>query len=265
MAQSADYTPFSERRITLFDSSVYVRDWSPATDSPKAPVLLLHDSLGSVDLWRDFPSRLASASGRRVFAYDRIGFGRSSERSDRPNASFVSEEGQQVLPALLHALDLEKVVLCGHSVGGGMAIEASVALPERVHALVTIAAQAFVEDRTREGISAAKKSFEDPDVLQRLAKYHGDKAAWVVDAWTEVWLSEAFASFNVERAIAKLQVPSLAIHGERDEYGSALHPQLIANHARGHVCMLDGVGHVPHRECPELLVQVMAKFLLPVE
>lgn len=98
-------------------------------------------------------------------------------------------------------------------------------------------------------------------MLRCLEKYHGDKARWVVEAWTEVWLDPDFADWNVDSAVAVMRAPTLAIHGERDEYGSAEHPQRIARHANGRVTMLPGVSHVPHRESSELLLEAITEFL----
>lgn len=254
-----------DHQVEVDGGQVFARQWQPLQPTALAPVLLLHDSLGAVEMWKQFPEQLCLASGRAVFAYDRLGFGRSSARLGLPGVGFVRDEGARVLPELCRALGLERAVLCGHSVGGGMAVEAAVAAPQRHPALVTIAAQAFVEQSTRDGIIEAKRTFADPWVMQRLEAYHGDKARWVVDAWTRVWLSEAFADWNLDEALAHLQVPTLAIHGSRDEYGSPEHPRRIAAHAAGRVHLLDGVGHVPHRECTDRLVQVVAEFLRGVD
>lgn len=255
----------NEYLLEVEGGQMFVRLWTPANENPNlSSVLLFHDSLGSVELWRDFPERLARATGREVIAYDRLGFGRSSARSALPNLDFVAEEARDIVPELLRELGIEQVVVCGHSVGGGMAIETAAHHPQRVTALIAIAAQAFVEDKTRAGIIEAKKAFADPAVLQRLEKYHGNKAHWAVQAWTEVWLDPDFADWNVDSAVAVMSAPTLAIHGERDEYGSSEHPQRIARHTNGRVKMLPGVGHVPHRESPDLLLEAMMDFLLTV-
>jgi pimeloyl-ACP methyl ester carboxylesterase len=255
----------SECFLDVEGEQVFVRLCNPVNEqSELSSVLLFHDSLGSVDLWRDFPERLAVATGRQVIAYDRLGFGRSSALRSLPHLDFIAAEALEIVPELLRQLGLKQVVLCGHSVGGGMAIETAAHHPERVTALITIAAQAFVEDKTRAGIIEAKAAFADPAVLRRLEKYHGDKARSVVQAWTEVWLDPDFADWNVDSAVAVMTAPTLAIHGERDEYGSSEHPQRIARHTNGRVKILPGVGHVPHRESPDLLLEVVRDFLLTI-
>jgi pimeloyl-ACP methyl ester carboxylesterase len=134
--------------------------------------------------WRDFPQALAMATGREVIAYDRLGFGRSSARSGLPSMGFIAEEGTLHFPALRDALGLSRYALFGHSVGGAMAL-AIAANDRRCEAVVTESAQAFVEERTLEGIRAARAQFADPAQLAKLERWHGDKARWVLEAWAE--------------------------------------------------------------------------------
>ena len=235
---------------------LFTRTWTPADDAeaasprPVHPIVLFHDSLGCVELWRDFPEQLCRATGRRVIAYDRLGFGRSDPRTERPSLDFVAEESALYFPALREQLELEGFVALGHSVGGGMAIHCAADSGGGCEALVTIAAQVFAEDRTLNGIRAAREQFQDPRQLERLVKYHGDKARWVLEAWTENWLHHGFAAWSLEPVLPRVACPVLAIHGELDEYGSTRHPALIGSLCGGpaQVEVLPGVGHVPHRE-----------------
>lgn len=249
--------------VALPQGRLFTRTWQPAAAAGAAPILMLHDSLGCVALWRDFPALLAQATGRRVIAYDRWGFGRSDPRPDLPALGFVAEEARLVLPALCEQLGLDAYVALGHSVGGGMAICAAAAQPTPCRALVTIAAQVFAEDRTLEGIRVAREQFKDPLQLERLAKYHGDKAAWVVRAWTDTWLSPRFADWTLVDLLPQVRVPALAIHGEKDEYGTTRHATLIGQGCAGpvQVELLQGIGHVPQREGPQRVVGLIAAFL----
>ncbi|MFD1623316.1 alpha/beta fold hydrolase [Azospirillum griseum] len=241
---------------------LFVKRWTPdGTDRRSgAPILLFHDSLGCVDLWRGFPAALAAATGRRVVAYDRLGFGASDPHPGSLGLDFVREEADRIVHPLCEALDIADFVACGHSVGGGMAVETAARWPERCRALVTIAAQAFVEDRTLAGIRVAEEGFRDPGQLARLAKYHGDKAAWVVNAWIRTWLSPAFADWSLSAALERIACPVLALHGDRDEYGSVAHPTRIAA-GRGTLRLLADTGHVPHREREAETVGVIRDFL----
>jgi pimeloyl-ACP methyl ester carboxylesterase len=245
---------------------IFARRWGPqnAQKAPEVPpIVLMHDSLGSVELWRDFPAALSLATGREVIAYDRLGFGRSDARSGRPSLDFVREEATDVFALLLEQLDVQRCVAMGHSVGGGMAIQCAADFPDRCAALVTVAAQVFPEDRTLSGIRAAREQFRDPAQVERLARYHGDKARWVLQAWTETWLDPDFASWSLVPVLPRVRCPALAIHGEDDEYGSTVHPDLMARHSGGPVerAILPGIGHMPHREQLDEVLRRVAAFL----
>ncbi|MFO8046622.1 MAG: alpha/beta hydrolase [Halomonas sp.] len=242
---------------------IHVARWWPQTVTPQAsPVVLFHDSLGCVALWRDFPERLAEASGREVIAYDRLGFGRSAPYPGTLPPSFVADEARTTFAALRQGLGLDRFVLLGHSVGGGMAIEAAAQHPAASEALVTVAAQAYMEPRILAGIREAEQAFRDPDQLARLARYHGDKAEWTLHAWVATWQTEAFARWDLSPTLASVQCPTLAIHGEQDEFGSPEQAHHIATHSAGPgESRILPCGHVPHRECPEVLAAIVAGFL----
>ncbi len=246
---------------------LFARRWTPAQRQPDAaPFVLLHDSLGCVELWRDFPAQLSQATGREVVAYDRLGFGRSAPRVELPSVDFVAEEARLYLPELCKQLDLDSFVALGHSVGGGMAIECAAVFGQgrpRCVALITIAAQVYAEDLTLSSIRVAREQFRDEQQLARLSKYHGDKSAWVRDAWIENWLHPDFADWSVEGVLPKVQCPVLALHGENDEYGTAYHPETIGRLSGGpaQVEILPGIGHVPHREQPAVVLEKIVAFL----
>jgi pimeloyl-ACP methyl ester carboxylesterase len=246
---------------------IFARTWADAAalDGKPAPIVLLHDSLGCVALWRDFPERLAVATGRSVIAYDRPGYGRSDPRSDRLAPTFVSDEAHSGFAAVRAQLGFRKFVLFGHSVGGGMAVHCAVRFPDDCEALITESAQAFVEDRTIDGLQAAKAQFADAGQISRLEKYHGSKARWVLDAWTETWLAPGFASWSLGDALPQVRAPALVIHGTLDEYGSARHPEMIARSCAGpaRLALMADTHHVPHRERPEEVVALVHGFLDP--
>lgn len=242
---------------------LFARRWSPVQSRAGAPLILLHDSLGSVELWRDFPQRLAIATGQEVIAYDRLGFGRSDAFSGDWSSAFIEDEAQQFLPALREQLAVDDFIAFGHSVGGAMAAVCAARYPQACRALITIAAQAFVEERTRVGIRAARDAFADPAQFERLQRYHGDKARWVLNAWTETWLADAFAGWTLEPLVSAVGCPLLVIHGAEDEYGSPAHPRRIAELAAGRceTLILDGLHHVPQREAPDTVLAAVARFL----
>jgi pimeloyl-ACP methyl ester carboxylesterase len=248
---------------------IFARIWrtpGPAGIRPdKAPMVLFHDSLGCVELWRDFPAKLGAATGRTVIAYDRLGFGRSDPRQDRLAPDFVADEANTFFPLIREELGLRSFVAFGHSVGGGMAVHCAARYALDCTALVTESAQAFVGEETRQGIQVAKEAFQHAEQFERLRKYHGEKARWVLDAWTGTWLSPAFAGWSLADVLPKVRSPVLAIHGVRDEYGSARHPAAIGELCGGpsRIAMLPDTGHVPHRECPEEVVALVAGFTDP--
>ncbi len=228
-----------------------------------APIVLLHDSLGCVDLWRDFPPQLARATQRDVIAYDRLGFGRSDRHPGTLGTTFVRDEADHAFAAVLERLGIDAFVAFGHSVGGGMAVGCAAAHPARCRGLVTIAAQAFVEDRTLAGIRDAGRQFDEPGQLDRLARYHGDKAEWVLRAWVDTWLSPAFRDWSLDDDLPRVQCATLAIHGEDDEYGSDVHPKRIAARVAGpsSFLLLARCGHLPHRERTDDVLAAVATLL----
>ncbi|MBW8757648.1 MAG: alpha/beta fold hydrolase [Burkholderiales bacterium] len=246
------------------DGRLFAREWPAASaDDDLPPLVLLHDSLGSVELWRDFPALLARDTGRRVIAYDRAGFGQSDARAARPSLEFIVEEATTWFPLVRRHLRIDRFAALGHSVGGGMAVNIAARHPDSCAALVTIAAQAFVEDRTLAGLREARLTFAAPRALERLARYHGDKAAWVLSAWLDTWLDPAFAHWSLARVLPGVRCRVLALHGELDEYGSSAHPALIARLAGGPARMelLAGLGHVPQRERPGEIARRVAIFM----
>lgn len=234
-----------------------------ASDKKNTPIVLFHDSLGCVDLWRDFPAELCMATGHPVIAYDRLGFGRSDPREDKLEVDFIADEARSYFPVIRKQLGLRSFMLFGHSVGGGMAVNCAAEFATDCAALITVAAQVFPEDRTLQSISLAKEQFKDPKQIKRLEKYHGEKAKWVLDAWTDSWLHPDFAAWSLEPVLPRVTSPVLAIHGIHDEYGSTRHPEMIGQlcEGRSRVEIIPDTYHVPHRERPELIVNLVSEFI----
>lgn len=243
---------------------IYVKEWQPAsTTGTLAPIVLFHDSLGCVALWRDFPKHLAIATQRRIIAYDRLGYGKSDAFSGQLDNQFVFVESQGIFRELYEGLALDQFIALGHSVGGGMAASCAAVYPETCLGLVTVAAQAMVEDKTVAGVNKAKAHFSVPEQFARLEKFHGSKARWVLDAWTETWLSVQFRDWSLSRVLSQISCPVLAIHGEQDEYGTRRHPELITEQVVGKatLALIPDCGHVPHREQPAFFMDWLIPFL----
>jgi pimeloyl-ACP methyl ester carboxylesterase len=243
---------------------LFVRIWpGQADDIAKPPIVLFHDSLGCVELWRAFPEQLARASGRNVIAYDRLGFGRSDPNPGRLDTNFICDEARTMLPLLHAQLGLGDFVAFGHSVGGAMATACAAMFPAQCRALITESAQAFTEDRTLQGIRDAARSFAQEEQVARLRRYHGDKTPWVLSAWIDTWQLPEFASWSLDEVLPSVRCPVLAIHGDNDEFGSALHPQRIRDLSGGPATMLllTNCGHVPHREQAQVVIEAVLTIL----
>ena len=247
---------------------LFVRTWSPETPSHLTPIVLLHDSLGSVELWRGFPAALCKATGRQVVAYDRLGFGKSDPHPATLALDFIAREAEGDFAAVVRQLGIERFIVFGHSVGGGMALCCAEAFPDACEAVITIAAQAFVEERTKRGIREAQGVYADPVQFARLARYHAEKTRWVLDAWIENWLHPDFAEWTIKDRLPYVLCPTLALHGERDEYGSNLQPEMISGLSGGcpsRMMMLTGLGHLPYREEPEIVANLVVDFLREIQ
>ena len=267
MTQHRSNVETHDQRIATPHGALFVRQWRLHDAGNASPIVLLHDSLGCVALWRDFPEQLALATRRHVIAYDRLGFGRSDPHPGLLSASFIRDEAQEGFRAVREALGIDDFIAFGHSVGGGMAAGCAAAFPQACHALITESAQAFVEDRTLQGIREAQTAFAQPGRIERLGQYHGDKAECVLHAWMDTWLAPAFKDWTLDDSLRDVSCPALALHGDRDEYGSAAHPQRIVDHVRGPATqvLLPDCGHVPHREQAAEVLELVVNWLADVD
>lgn len=261
---------FSSIQETWVDGEggrLFVKVWSPEVPTGRAPIILLHDSLGSVDLWRTFPAALCAASHRQVVAYDRLGFGKSDQHPAELALDFIASEAAHDFSAIKAHLGIGRFIVFGHSVGGGMAVSCAAQFVDECLALITESAQAFVEDRTIQGIEEARELFKDAAQVDRLKKYHGEKTAWVLNAWIGSWLHPAFSTWSLMPVLPGVKCPTLVIHGVEDEYGSPRHPELIAQ-GIGRALQLEimpDTRHVPHREKASELIGILKDFVAPLD
>ena len=256
-----------DKFITLNTSTIFTRSWLPGDGTSTAvmspPVILFHDSLGCVELWRTFPGALCETIQRPVIAYDRIGFGKSSPAVTPQPLDFIEKEAAVVFPVLLRHLGINKFIAFGHSVGGAIAVHCAGSFQSSCIALITESTQAFVEERTRAGILEEKRQFERTSKFERLKKYHGEKAASVFEAWTGTWLSPAFSTWSLKDVLPQVECPVLAIHGMQDEYGTIAHPEMIGGMVTGQAMMniIPDCRHLPHREQERNVLETVTKFL----
>lgn len=226
---------------------------------PDRPTLIfLHDSLGCIKLWRDFPERLAELTNCGVLIYDRQGYGDSAPFGEEERRVNYLEIEADTLHDLLSQLDLQNVVLFGHSDGGSIALIAAAKYPKRISAMITEGAHIFVEEITLQGIRDAVETYHTTDLKAKLEKYHGDKTEGVFRAWTQTWLSEAYQSWNIESFLPQITCPVLVIQGEKDEFGSLKQVDGLISRVSGGAesLIIPGVGHSPHKEA---MMEVMEK------
>lgn len=253
-----------EQFVSLHSGTLFSTVWVSSSFTRQASILLLHDSLGSVELWRDFPGQLAAATRRSVIAYDRLGYGKSDPNPQLPDDDVVETEAETVRE-LLDALDIPRCVLFGHSIGGEMSVACAARLPERIVAVIAESAQCWLEPLTLEAIRAGRAQFDDPEQVEKLRKYHGAKAQWVLDAWTETWLRPSMLSWSILPEARRVQCPVLAIHGDHDGFTSLDQPRALAEATGGRAEIVPGCGHIPHREQPEVVLKLVSEFLKDVE
>jgi pimeloyl-ACP methyl ester carboxylesterase len=227
-------------------------------DRARRALVLLHEGLGSVGLWRDFPQALHAATGRRVIAFSRFGHG----RSDRPRAprtpSFFHEEAHDVLPALLAALDAAEPILVGHSDGASIALVHAARHP--VSGLALLAPHVVLEESMIEPIRATRRDFEDGELRARMARHHDDPNA-AFYGWCDVWLDPAMRDWTLEPDAAAVSAPTLLIQGADDEYASLDQLDRLEARLRGPVSRLVVPGgHSPHLEQAGAVVEAIAGF-----
>src|SRR3954465_9421987 len=219
-------------------------------DPGRRPLVLLHEGLGSVALWRDFPARLNDATGRRVIAFSRFGHGRS-EPPPRPRTpAFFHEEALDVLPALLPQLDADAPILVGHSDGGSIALIHAAYHP--VTGLAFIAPHVFVEGVTVEAIRRTRGAYETGALRERMARHHDDVDA-AFFGWCDASLDPAFREWSIESDAAGVTAAAILVQGEHDPYGTLEQLDRIQARVRGPVerLVVAGAGHSPHIEAPE--------------
>ncbi|MGW2601277.1 alpha/beta fold hydrolase [Streptomyces klenkii] len=229
--------------------------------SPEAaPLVLLHEGLGCIAMWRRFPARLAAATGRRTLVFSRHGHGSSGPAPQERTPRSLHEEAHDVLPELLGRLGIERPVLVGHSEGASIALLYAAARP--VEAVVAIAPHLFAEEQTLRGVADARRAHETGPLAKELAFYHQDPHT-VFRRWSGLWLSEAFRGWDIEGDLAGATAPVLLVQGDSDPYGTTAHLDVAERGLGGPVQRLElaGCGHTPHLERTDDVVDAVATFL----
>ncbi len=239
-----------------------------ASGKSNVPLLVfLHEGLGSVAMWKDFPKQLCVASNCRGLVYSRPGYGRSTPRaaSEIWDVDFMHRQAYEVLPALLKALDVDGTTqplwLLGHSDGASIALLYAARFASQVAGLIVLAPHTMVEDITVASIEQAREAYLNTDLSTRLAKYHDDpdSAFW---GWNQIWLNPSFRAWSIETEIKSIHCPLLAVQGLADEYGSLKQIEGIAAALpQTELLQLSACGHSPQRDQPERLIAAVCAFM----
>jgi len=233
----------------------------PARRADSEPIVLLHEGLGCIDLWRRFPEMLAEHARREVVLYDRLGHGRSQGVPVRRGIDYLHRAVEHELTHLLEQLGIEHPTLLGHSDGGTMAL--LYGAKHDCTAIVTVAAHAAVEAEALAGIRQTVERWRSTRLRKSLERYHGDKAARLFEDWSETWLAEWFREWSIFDELLTVRCPVLVVQGEDDEYASRQHPLDIAESLGGpaRAEILPGCGHSPHIQDPRRLLKRVARWL----
>ena len=238
--------------------------WVGALEPGQGEVLVfLHEGLGSLSMWRDFPERLCTALGCRGLVYSRPGYGRSTPRAldERWNPDFMHRQAHELLPALLAALGMQApYALFGHSDGGSIALLHAARWPDRVSRCVVLAPHILVEDLSIASIEKARTAYETMDLRQRLARHHDDPDS-AFRGWNDIWLDARFRGWNIGQEIGTIRCPLLAVQGLDDEYGTLAQIRGIRERVpQTQLLELPACGHSPHRDQPETLIAACGAF-----
>lgn len=235
----------------------------PAHQINRPTLVLLHEGLGSVAMWRDFPARLAAATGCRILVYSRYGYGQSDILEAPFGTDFMHQEGRQALPELLAALEIDQPVLVGHSDGASIALLYAGDPSHAPAGLVLMAPHCFVEEISIRSIEAAKRAFETGDLPARLARYHRDVRRTFY-GWNDIWLNPEFRAWNIEECLPQIRCPILAIQGEDDEYGTMAQIDAIARRASNspgvELLKLADCRHSPHRDQTLAVIDAISRY-----
>jgi pimeloyl-ACP methyl ester carboxylesterase len=247
------------------DRSVRIEhQWLGRERADRPLVVFLHEGLGSLSMWRDFPRRLCDAASLRGLVYSRPGYGRSTPRSpdERWALDFMHRQAHEVLPALLQALHVDQPPwLFGHSDGGSIALLYAARFPGAVAGLVLLAPHIFVEPVSVSSIQQARQAYRESDLRPRLARHHddADSAFW---GWNDIWLDPGFTRWNIEAELASIDCPLMAVQGLDDEYGTLGQIRGIARQLpQTRLLEWPDCGHSPHRDQPVRLIDEVTRFI----
>lgn len=253
-----------EKYISIDSQKIFLKHLKQEnTVSDPYTLVLLHDSLGCVTLWRDWPEMLAKSLKCNVLVYDRIGYGKSDKMTTTARSKDYLKEEAFFLDKLLSQFQINKVAVFGHSDGASISLLFGALFPNKTLAIISEAAHIFVEPITLNGILLAKKAYKETNLKERLEKYHGDKVDDIMHAWVDNWLAEMYLDWNVEEDLESITAPLLFMQGSDDEYGTLLQVDKTLARVKGekYKKIFEATGHTPHKERKEETLQTITNFL----
>ena len=236
-------------------------EWVGAPRTSAPVVVFLHEGLGSISMWKDFPRAFCDAQGLAGFVFSRYGYGGSTPKppAERWQPDFMHEQAHEVLPALFAVVGIERPWLFGHSDGGSIALLHAARFP--VAGVIAVAPHLFVEDISIVSIEQARDAYDTGDLRTRLARHHADPDS-AFRGWNDAWLAPQFRHWNIEAEIAAIACPVLAVQGESDEYGTLEQIRAIARRLpKTRLLAIPECGHSPHRDQPALLAREAGRFI----
>jgi pimeloyl-ACP methyl ester carboxylesterase len=229
--------------------------------APRPPLVFLHEGLGSVAMWRDFPGRVAHATGCDAVVYSRHGYGRSDPLTAPRTPRYMHDEALVALPELLERLAIDRPILVGHSDGGSIALIHAGAGGRPLTGVVTLAAHVMVEDISIASIAAARSAYAATDLRGRLSRYHADVDSAFL-GWNRIWLAPEFRDWNIEAYLPGIRCPVLAIQGEDDEYGTMEQMRRIGARVPDvELLALQDCRHSAHRDQPAAVIEAITRFV----
>jgi len=251
--------------LTVDGVRLPARRLRPSDATADAPVLVfLHEGLGSIGLWKDFPEALCYATGLPGFVYERQGHGDADPLLAQPRpVGYLEEQAEQVLPRVLAAAGINRFVHIGHSDGGTIALLHAASNPPGLLGAVTEAAHVFVEQITLDGIRAARTAFAEGTLKPRLERWHGANTEGVFWAWNATWLAPAFATWDMQDRLPAIRCPLLVVQGANDEYGTSAQVDAITRQTGGPATplLIPACGHVPHQQARPAVLEAVTSFL----
>jgi len=244
-------------------ANLWVEQCSFDPDQTQPTLIFLHEALGSVALWKGYPTLLCQALQCNGVIYDRIGHGLSDPFNAVRTNDYLEIEARQYLHELIQTLGLKKPILVGHSDGGTIALIYAAQFPDLVSGIITEAAHIYVENTGAQGMQTAIYQFEHTIFKEKLAKYHGEKTEALFYAWADTWTSETFSSWNITAQLPNITCPALILQGDKDEYAQQQHMwdivEGIGENTQG--VLVENCGHIPHLQAQEKTLELSIEFI----